>query len=160
MAATRLFDRRSQRSVPVALFVIAAALLIARFTYAPSKERSHDLISWVSPQAAASVASSTGKPILYDFTADWCRPCHLLDAEVFGDERLAAEIGERFVCVRITDRKQEEGRNAAYVDELQGRYAVRGFPTIVFTNAGGTELGRMEGYRGRAELERIMERVR
>jgi thiol:disulfide interchange protein len=158
---TDLFDRRSQRSVPIALFVIAAALLVARFTYAPpAKDPSRKLVRWVSAQEAASLAHSEGKPILYDFTADWCRPCHLLDAEVFGDERMATDIGERFVCVRVTDRKQEEGKNAMYVDELQGRYAVRGFPTIVFTNAAGTELARMEGYRGRAELQRIMERVR
>ena len=159
MAATELFDRRSQRSVPVALLLIGAVLLIARFTYT-RKEESKDLVRWVAPDVAINRARSTGKPIMYDFTAEWCRPCHVLDAEVFRDARTAAEINERFIPVRITDRKQEDGSNSREVDALERQYSVRGFPTIVIASADGTELGRMEGYKGKPELERILERAR
>lgn len=160
MAAIELFDRRSQRSVPIALLLIAIALLIARFAYAPKQDNRRDLVRWVNPAAAMALARSTGKPILYDFTAEWCEPCHVLDAEVFGDGVSAREINERFIPVRITDRQQEDGRNSPEVDALEKRYSVRGFPTVVFVNANGSEVGRMEGYKGREELLRIMERVR
>ncbi len=160
MAAIELFDRRSQRSVPIAILLIAIALLIARFAYAPKQNGTRDLVRWVNPGEAVALARSTGKPILYDFTAEWCDPCHVLDAEVFGDDVAAREINERFIPVRITDRQQEDGRNAPEVDALEKRYFVRGFPTVVFVNANGSEVGRMEGYKGREELLRIMERVR
>lgn len=160
MAAIELFDRRRQRSVPIALLVIAAALLVARFAYAPKQQSTRDLVRWVNPEAAVAMARATGKPILYDFTAEWCDPCHVLDAEVFGDEVAAREINERFIPVRITDRQQEDGRNSPEVDALEKRYSVRGFPTVVFVTGNGSEVGRMEGYKGREELLRIMERVR
>src|SRR5688500_14372062 len=160
MAAIELFDRRSQRSVPIALFLIALALLVARFAYAPKQQSTRDLVRWVDPEAAVALARSTGKPILYDFTAEWCEPCHVLDAEVFGEGVAARQINERFIPVRITDRQQEDGRNPPEVDALEKQYSVRGFPTIVFVNASGGEVGRMEGYKGRDELLRIMERVR
>ena len=160
MAAIELFDRRSQRSVPVALLVIAAALLVARFAYAPKQESTTGLVRWVEPEAAVALARSTGKPILYDFTAEWCDPCHVLDAEVFGDDVAARQINERFIPVRITDRQQEDGRNSPEVAALEKQYSVRGFPTVVFVAPNGSEVGRMEGYKGREELLRIMERIR
>ena len=160
MAAIDLFDRRSQRAVPVLLFIAAAALLIARFTWPGEEQKKHDLVRWVTPEVAINRSRATGKPILYDFTAEWCQPCHLLDAAVFKDTRAAGEINEKFIPVRVTDRRQEDGSNSPEVDELQKKYSVRAFPTVIFANAEGTELGRMEGFRGKAELERIMESVR
>ena len=160
MAGIELFDRRSQRAVPIALLLIAAVLLIARFTYAGKEKNRHDLVRWVAPDVAIDRARDTGKPIMYDFTADWCQPCHLLDAAVFRDPAAAAKINERFIAVRITDRQQEDGENPPVVDALEKKYSVRAFPTIVIANADGTELARMEGFKGKREVERIMERVR
>jgi thioredoxin-related protein len=95
-----------------------------------------------------------------DFTAEWCAPCHQLDAEVFADPELAAEINERFVAIRVTDRYREDGRNTPVVAELQRRYGVNAFPTVVFTNASGGELARLEGFGGRRQFQQVMEQVR
>ena len=160
MAGIELFDRRSQRAVPAALLLIAAVLLIARFTYGRDGERKHDLVRWVAPEVAIGRARSTGRPIMYDFTAEWCQPCHLLDDAVFRDPAAAAKINEKFVAVRVTDRQQEDGENPPVVDALEKKYSVRKFPTIVIANADGAELARMEGFKGKSELERIMESVR
>jgi thiol:disulfide interchange protein len=152
--------RTSQRSVPVALFIIAALLLAARFTYTPKKDTGHSLVRWIPLQVAAERARDSGKPILVYFTAEWCGPCHVLEAEVFADEIVARDLNDRFLAVKVTDRMQEDGRNVPEVAALEQRYSVRGFPTIVFIDANGSELGRMEGYRGREQFERIMERIR
>ena len=65
-----------------------------------------------------------------------------------------------FVPVRLTDRQREEGRNSRSVEELERRYGVKAFPTVIFADADGTERARMEGYGGREEFRRVMESIR
>ena len=154
--------RTSQRYVPIALFIVAVALLGARVAHQTIKRdpAQDGLVRWTTPQEGLRLARATGKPLLFDFTADWCQPCHMLDAEVFRNPAIAREINDRFVAVRVVDRQQEEGKNTPEVAELQRKYGVRGFPTVVFADVTGGERGRMEGFRGREEFERVMERVR
>lgn len=154
--------RTDQRAIPIALFAIAIALVAARIAV-PLMNReaaqSGTAVQWLAPDEGLRLASTSDKPVLLDFTADWCAPCHILDAQVFRDPEIARKINEGFVAIRVTDRRREEGRNAPEVDELQQRYGVRGFPTVVFADGTG-ERARMEGFRGREEFERMMESVR
>jgi thiol:disulfide interchange protein len=154
----------NQRAIPIALIAIAALLLIARvashFMKEDAPRASSSRVQWMSLADGLATARASNKPVLYDFTAEWCAPCHLLDAQVFQDEELAATINERFVPIRVTDRQQEEGRNTPEVASLQQRYGVNGFPTVVFASADGLELARMDGFRGAEEFRKVMERVR
>ena len=156
--------RTSQRSIPIALFAIAVALLGTRIAVQAMKSGrtsgSTGPVQWLTVEEGLRVASTSNKPVLYDFTAEWCGPCHLLDDEVFRNPRLAADINARFIPVRVVDRQQEDGSNPQRVEDLQRRYNVNGFPTLVFADANGNERGRMEGFRGREEFERVMESVR
>ena len=152
---------KSQRTVPVVLIVVAVALIAARVAahwFTPEKKAS--LVQWVPLEQVGQLAAATNKFILIDFTAEWCEPCHQLDAEVFGDPALSSEINRRFLAVRVTDRKREEGRNPAYIQQLEQRYHVNSYPTVVFVDAGGLERARMEGYGGPEQFKRIMESVR
>ncbi|HYC88991.1 MAG TPA: thioredoxin family protein [Thermoanaerobaculia bacterium] len=155
--------RTSQRYVPIALFILAALLLGARVLHQTTKSDApakSSLVRWHTPKEGLRLAAATGRPLLFDFTADWCGPCHMLDGEVFQDPAIARAINERFIPVRVVDRQREEGSNPPEVAELQRTYNVRGFPTVVFAASAGAERQRMEGFRGRAEFERIMERAR
>src|SRR5437870_7760884 len=108
MAATDLRRRESQRSVPVWLLVAAIALVTARIVSVqmarPAKEAS-DLIDWVPAVYARSRAVASRKLILYDFSAEWCGPCHLMDDEVFRNPRFARKINDRFIVVKVVDRQ-------------------------------------------------------
>lgn len=150
----------NQRAIPVWLLALAAVLLVARIVSYATKEKVADQVSWLTIEEGLERARATDKLILYDFTADWCAPCHQLDAAVFRDVQFARAINERFVPVRVVDRQQEEGRNTAAVAALQKRYGVNGFPTLVFADADGTERARMEGFRDVKEFERVMEQAR
>lgn len=154
--------RTSQRAIPLILVGLAVALLAVRIgvTLAKRSAPAGDMIRWTTPEEGLRLAAETGKPVLLDFTAEWCAPCHILDAEVFRNPAIARLVNERYVAIRVVDRQQEEGRNRPAVEALQRRYGVRGFPTVVFADARGGERGRMEGFRGREEFERVMERAR
>jgi thiol:disulfide interchange protein len=137
------------------LFVFLTMLLVWRVSRTP--RRAHpDLIQWVAPADAARASRASGKPILYDFTAEWCGPCRRLDRDVFQDAELAQRINLQFVPVRLVDRRREEGRNPPEVESLQTRYGVRAFPTIIFSDADGNVKQRVSGYGGRSRFEDVL----
>lgn len=153
--------RTSQRSIPVLLFMIAAALVAARLIVQGAKQVGKgDGVQWMTVEEGLQLAQTSDRPILIDFTADWCAPCHQLDAQVFQDPKLAQTINERFIPIRAVDRQREEGRNSDDVAGLQRRFGVRGFPTVVIADKSGGERARMEGFGGRAKFEQMMESVR
>jgi thiol:disulfide interchange protein len=151
----------NQRVIPIVLVVVALGLVAARVVVsltkrAPSKGSG---VQWLTPEEGLRLAANSDKLILLDFTAEWCRPCHMLDAEVFQNPVVAKNINQRFIPIRVVDRKREEGRNTPEVDALQQQYGVRGYPTVVLADRSG-ERARMEGFGGREEFEQMMESVR
>ena len=143
----------STRATPVPLLVVAALLLVARIASGllqpVERPPRADLVHWREPgNAAESEARRAGKPILYDFSAEWCGPCRTMQDEVFSDTRMAGKINAVYVPVRVLDRQREEGRNPAAVDTLQRMYRVQNFPTLVVTSPDGTRWQTLEGYRG------------
>ena len=150
----------SPRRDPVLLLVVAAALLVLRvvlgFHEAPPQTAppagapsGADAVQWRTLEAGLAEARTTNRPILYDFTAEWCPPCRSLQHQVFADPRAAAEIEIRFVPVRVLDRQREEGRNARWVDSLQARYRVDSVPTLIVAGVDGRESSRLVGFMGR-----------
>ena len=150
----------SPRRDPVLLLAVAALLLALRVVLGFHEARppaapttgalsGADAVRWRTLEAGLVEARATNRPMLYDFTADWCPPCRSLQRQVFADPEAAAEIESRFVPVRVLDRQREEGRNARWVDSLQARYRVNSFPTLIVTDADGRESTRIEGFMGR-----------
>ena len=150
------WSRSSQRWVPFWLPIVAAVLVIARIISSHHEVKATaDLVRWVPVEQAEGIAASRHKPILYDFSAEWCGPCHAMEDEVFRDQRLAAMINDRFVPVRLVDTKRERGSNSSDVQRLQSQYGVQGCPTIVVARAGAAPR-KVFGYAGRVELERFL----
>lgn len=152
----------SSRPWPRILMIAAGALLVARIGTSiweeqhpsaqmgrPGQAAAKELVQW-QPLASAEAASrAQKKPILYDFSAEWCGPCKLMSAEVFADAKAAEQINTQFVPVRIVDRAHEDGRNVPEVQAIQDRFKIDAFPTIVVYSP---ETGRHEsrtGYGGR-----------
>ena len=156
MARTDLWDRSSQRWIPLWLPIVAAALIVARIISSHYEVKSAvDLVRWVPVDRAERLAAAMHKPIFYEFSAEWCGPCHVMEHEVFRDQRLAALINERFIPVRLIDRQREEGHNPPDVARLQSLYRVEGFPTIVVARAGAAPQ-KVFGYAGRPQFERFI----
>lgn len=155
-------DAGPTRGDPRGLLAVAAALLVVRVILGIHESHNPplrpDLVRWRPAATAAAEARAQGRPVLYDFTAEWCAPCRAMEREVFADAEGAAFINGRFVPVRVLDRQREQGRNPPLVDSLQARFHVTGFPTLVVVPPRGGEPVTLDGYAGKgATLTRLAE---
>jgi uncharacterized protein YyaL (SSP411 family) len=99
---------------------------------------------------AFAEAERTGKPVLLSLTATWCDDCHEMDAETYAEPRIAANVNDGFVPVRVDVDRHPRVRE---------RYNMGGFPSTVFTAPSGKLLSgatylRPEGMR------QVLDRVR
>jgi len=147
------------RLSPVLLWVLLAAVLLRIVTAVMDRGETatgDGLVRWKPREKAAALAQAGGKPVLYDFTAAWCGPCKMLDRD-WNDAAIAEKVNASFVPTRIVDREREDGKNPPDVAELQRKYEVAGFPTLVAATADGRLIGKIEGYPGRDRLVQFLE---
>jgi thioredoxin 1 len=124
------------------------------------EEGAAGLVAWRPHEKAAAAARSEGKPVLYDFTAAWCQPCHRLDTEGWEDSGVASLVNGSYLPARVVDREREDGKNTAAITELQRRYSVRAFPTLVVADADGREIAKYEGFPGKERLVQFLQESR
>ncbi len=85
---------------------------------------------------AKEKANIEGKIYFLDFTASWCLPCKILD-ETISEPTLAKYINENTVPVKI-DIEDFDGMI------LRETHKVQTLPTVIFFNAKGKEIARIE----------------
>jgi thiol:disulfide interchange protein DsbD len=105
-------------------------------------------------EARLQAALQKGQPVLMDFSADWCVPCHELDHFTFTDRRVI-DAAEDFVRLKIDLTRYDSPES----ERLRQAYEITGVPTIVFLTAGGLEVreARVEGF---LPPEPFLERIR
>ena len=83
---------------------------------------------------AIDLAREQGKPIMLDFSAEWCTECKVMDRTVFSQAAVRRELSD-FLLVRAD--LTNFGREG---QELMNRFGVVGPPTVVFLKADGSEI--------------------
>lgn len=99
-------------------------------------------IPWIrTEEEALKVAQATGKPLMIDFTAEWCAACHEMERYTYTDPRVVA-AAEGFVPVMLDCTEKGDPAIVA----LQKKYGVTGLPTVVFVMPDGRILGGTVGF--------------
>jgi len=113
---------------------------------AESGTPANEVSSWTSLENAVAESSRNGKPILIDFSADWCEPCRRLKQEVFDDGTRGRTVQEAVIPVSVVDRAREYGRNPDSIENLQRQYGVEAFPTLVVYSPATGRVMKTRGY--------------
>jgi thiol:disulfide interchange protein DsbD len=83
-----------------------------------------------------AAARQQNKPVVLDFSADWCTPCRELENITFHHPEVVRLANEDFLMVKLDLTGKSDPRHV----ELLQRYQVMGVPTVVFLDGRGREV--------------------
>ena len=91
-------------------------------------------------EEALILAEEEGKHVFVDVYTTWCGPCKIMDAVVFPRDEVGEYYNARFVNVKLD--AEDEAINGPAISE---HYAVGAYPTYLYLNPDGTQVGRALG---------------
>jgi len=125
-------------------------------------------LEWLTdlPKAQAK-AREEKKMVMMDFTgSDWCGWCIKLDKEVFSTAEFAEYAKKNLVLVEVDfpNKKKQSAELKKANNELQKKYKIGGYPTIIVLNSEGKQIGELGYMKGgpkafTAELEKLKKKA-
>ena len=95
-------------------------------------------------------AVEENKRIFVDFTAKWCKPCKMMENDVFPDPRVKKLLKENFISVKL-DEKDNRG--------LMKQYNVSRIPLFLILEKDGQEVFRWGGYSATENFLKMFENI-
>jgi transglutaminase-like putative cysteine protease/thiol-disulfide isomerase/thioredoxin len=99
-------------------------------------------LQWLKDYSEAlKRAEAEKKPVLIDFTTDWCGWSKKMDRETFADSAVQKEL-RTFVLIRVNPEASDKN------EKISESFGVEGYPTLVVANFRGEEIatgGFMDG---------------
>ncbi len=124
--------------------ILFSALLFSLFSLGFVSAPKESLVWHTNYAEALKKAQSQNKRLLLNFTgSDWCGWCIRLDKEVFSQAEFIQYADKNLICVKLDfpRGKQLPAAEAKQNFELQGKYRVQGYPTIVILDKNEKFLG-------------------
>src|SRR5580704_4144681 len=101
------------------------------------RQHANNPVDWLPwGPAALDQARARNVPLLVSIGYSSCHGCQVRGRESFEDERTAALMNERFVCVKV-DREERPDVDALYMEAVQGMTGHGGWPLNVFLTPDG-----------------------
>ena len=92
-------------------------------------------------EQAIARAEESGKPLLVDFGASWCNPCHELEAKTFSDPKVEDELAKyELVKIDVSDPSDEQAA-------MQAAFGAMELPSVVVYAPGAGLSGQLEELR-------------
>lgn len=122
--------RKAGRLVGAILLVVG---LFGGFYSITEVSTRSDVVKWIeSYDEGKKLAQATDRPLMVDFTADWCVACQDLDVEVFQHPAIRQRLKTEFIPVKID---YDDGSDDTI--EAIERFEVSGLPRVAFETETG-----------------------
>ena len=118
-----------QRALPLLVAALCVTTAAARLVAAPAAE-----LDW-QPYSAVAVtqAKALRKPVMLEFTAEWCLNCKVLEKTTYTDERVVeAARNAGLVALRVDMTEMAEPQK-----QLMFKYGGRALPYVLIIDAQG-----------------------
>jgi thioredoxin 1 len=103
-----------------------------------------ELVTNIDDAQFQATVLQSDRPVLVDFWADWCVPCHMVSPVV---EEIAREHADKMKAVKV---------NVDDNPATSGQFGIRSIPTLILFKD-GQEKARVIGARGKAAILREIE---
>ena len=125
---------KARRFAGVPIAAVGAFFLVFAVTEAPPV--SGVGLPWIDQFSAGTADSqSNDRPMMVDFTADWCVACQELEAEVFHHDDVRGRLATEFTLVKVDLDEDNEENQQAFT-----RFGFSGLPAVGFVGSDGAEI--------------------
>ena len=133
--------------------IVGAAAVVALVYFAIPRAGGKELTFQPFNDTALASANETRKPVLIDFSADWCIPCREMEHSTFVNPKVVNEAS-RFVRMKADLTHQDQSNK-----DLMSKFQIQGVPTTVMIDSNGQVKVQKVGYIGVDEFLADLRRI-
>ena len=133
-------------------FGLGIGIMVFGMWFIAASETSESGLPWEDySQSRFEAAFVMNRPVMIDFSAEWCLPCKELDIYTFSDERVVA-LSDKFESLIVDLTRIDDAKLAA-----KKKFDVLGVPTVILFDGSGKEVSRFTGF---IPAEDLLERLK